>query len=400
MRDAFIYAGLRTPFGRYAGGIAGVRPDNLAGQLIRKLVADDWCDHIDDVILGCSNQAGEDSRNVARNAILASGLPETISGMTVNRLCASGLAAVVDAMRAIKSEEASLIVAGGVESMSRAPFVLGKAEAAFARDPQIFDSTLGARFSNPKVLAKHGAHSMPETGDEVAKELKISRQEADEFAAASQAKYGKALATGFFAGEILPVQLPPRKKAAPHELIFSRDEHPRPETTAADLARLSSLFPGGVVTAGNASGLNDGAAMLLIGDKSAEKFLGTKPLARILGSAAVGCQPRTMGLGPVGAINKLLQRFNLDLRSIDVLEINEAFASQVLGCLKLLEIDFHDSRVNPNGGAIAIGHPLGASGARLALTTARQLQRQGGRYGIASLCVGMGQGTAVLLERV
>ena len=399
MLDAYIYDGLRSAFGRHAGCLASVRPDDLVAEVMRALVARlPWkAEQIEDVILGCTSQAGEDSRNVARNALLAAGFPVTVPGQTVNRLCASGLAAVVDAARAVTCGEGELYLAGGVESMSRAPFVVGKAEAAYSREFKVFDSTIGARFPNPKVTAKYGADTMPETGDNVARDFGISREEADRFAAASQAKYERARAAGFFAGEIHPVEVPTGKKTPP--VRVSEDEHPRPDTSYDTLARLRPLFEGGVVTAGNASGINDGAAALLVGSRAAGERAGKKPMARILAAAAAGVEPRIMGIGPVFAIRKALERAGLGLSDMDIIEINEAFASQVLGCLRLLNIAFDDARVNPNGGAIAVGHPLGASGARLALTTARELARREGRYAVVSLCIGVGQGLALVMER-
>jgi len=400
MLDAYIYDGLRSPFGRHAGALAPVRPDDLVAEVMRALVArSPWKpEEIEDVILGCTNQAGEDARNVARNSLLAADFPVTVPGQTVNRLCASGLAAVIDAARAVTCGEGEIFVAGGVESMSRAPFVLGKAEAAYSREFRMFDSTIGARFPNPKVTARYGADTMPETGDNVAKEFGISREDADRFAAASQAKYEKARAAGFFAGEIHPIAVPTGRKTPPK--VVDRDEHPRPETTLEALAKLKPLYEGGVVTAGNASGVNDGAAALLVGSREAGERKGVKPMARILAAAAAGVEPRIMGIGPVYAIRKALERAKLQLSDMDIIEINEAFASQVLGCLKLLNVAFHDERVNPNGGAIAVGHPLGASGARLALTVARELQRRQGRYAAVSLCIGVGQGLAIIMERV
>lgn len=399
MLNAYIYAGLRTPFGRHAGALAPVRPDDLVAQVIRELLARTHVpgDAIEDVILGNTNQAGEDSRNIARHAALLAGLPVTVPGQTVNRLCASGLAAVIDAARAVTCGEGELFVAGGVESMSRAPFVMAKAEAAYSRDLTVFDSTIGARFPNPKIIAGFGNDSMPETGDNVAREFGISREQADRFAARSQANYEAARQAGFFAEEILPVSVPTGRKTPPN--VVEQDEHPRPSSDEAALARLKPLFDGGVVTAGNASGVNDGAAALLIGSASAGERHGLKPLARILSAAAVGVEPRIMGVGPVEAINKALARAELTLADMDIIEINEAFASQVLGCLRGLGVDFDDARVNPNGGAIAVGHPLGASGARLALSVARQLQRSGQRYAVISLCIGVGQGLAMVIER-
>jgi len=400
MLNAYIYAGLRTPFGRHGGALAPVRPDDLVADVIRELLARHKVDGaaIDDVILGNTNQAGEDARNVARHAALLSGLPATVPGQTVNRLCASGLAAVIDAARAVTCDEGELFVAGGVESMSRAPFVIAKAEKAYSRDFTVFDSTIGARFPNPKIIAQYGNDTMPETADNVAEEYGISREQADLFAAASQAKYEAARQAGFFADEIVPVSVPTGRKTPPK--LVSEDEHPRPDSDLAALARLRPLFEGGVVTAGNASGVNDGAAALLIGSQAAGEKHGLKPMARILSAAAAGVEPRIMGVGPVEAINKAVARAGLTLADMDIIEINEAFASQVLGCLKGLNVAFDDPRVNPNGGAIAVGHPLGASGARLALTTARELQRSGKRYAVISLCIGVGQGLAMVIERV
>lgn len=399
MLNAYIYAGLRTPFGRHGGALAPVRPDDLIAQVIRVLLASTKVpgEAIEDVILGNTNQAGEDSRNIARHAALLAGLPVTVPGQTVNRLCASGLAAVIDAARAVTCGEGELFVAGGVESMSRAPFVMAKAEAAYSRDLTVFDSTIGARFPNPKIVAGFGNDSMPETGDNVAREFGISREQADRFAARSQANFEAARQAGFFAGEILPVSVPTGRKTPPN--VVEQDEHPRPSSDESALARLKPLSEGGVVTAGNASGVNDGAAALLIGSAAAGERHGLKPLARILSAAAVGVEPRIMGVGPVEAINKALARANLTLADMDIIEINEAFASQVLGCLHGLGVDFDDARVNPNGGAIAVGHPLGASGARLALSVARQLQRSGQRYAVISLCIGVGQGLAMVIER-
>ncbi|MGO4476866.1 3-oxoadipyl-CoA thiolase [Massilia sp. 2TAF26] len=400
MLDAYIYSGLRTPFGRLAGALAPVRPDDLAASVIRKLVDDSPFDpaQVEDVILGCAGQAGEDSRNIARHAVLLSGLPHTVPGQTVNRLCSSGLAAVLDAARAITSGEGELYVAGGVESMSRAPFVVAKSESAFGREFKVFDSALGARFPNPRITKEFGGDTMPETADNVAEDLGLSREDSDRFAALSQSRYAAALADGFFAGEIMPVEVPTGKKTPPR--IVAADEQPRPESTVESLAKLKVLQEGGVVTAGNASSLNDGAAALLIGSRAAGDKAGAKPVARILAGAAAGVEPRVMGLGPAYAIPKALARAGLTLADMDVIEINEAFATQVLGCLKMLDVSFDDPRVNPNGGAIAIGHPLGASGARLALSAARELQRRNGRYAVVSLCIGVGQGLAVVIERV
>ena len=401
MLDAYIYDGLRTPIGRHAGKLAPVRPDDLAAEVIREVVARNGIEpkEISDVVLGCVNQAGEDSRNVARFAALLSGLPPTTPGVTVNRLCASGLQAVVDAARAVSVGEGDLYIAGGVESMSRAPYVFSKADSPYSRDVKLFDTTIGSRFPNPRVVKQFGNHSMPETGDNVAKEFGVSREQADEFALASQQKYAKAEAEGFYKGEIRAVSLPGKKKDAPPTLVDA-DEHPRRDSTLESLQKLKPLFEGGVVTAGNASGVNDGAAALLIGSRKFGEKSGRKPIAKVLAAASAGVEPRIMGVGPAYAIPLALERAGLKLKDMDVIEINEAFASQVLGCLRLMEVDFKDPRVNPNGGAIAIGHPLGASGARLALTVARELQQSGGRYAAVSLCIGVGQGLAVVLERV
>lgn len=400
MLDAYLYDGLRSPFGRHAGKLATVRPDDLIATVMQELVARSpfRAEQIEDVILGCTSQAGEDSRNIGRNALLAAGLPPSVPGQTVNRLCASGLAAVLDSARAISCGEGELYLAGGVESMSRAPFVVAKAESAFSRDFKVYDTTIGARFPNPKIIAKYGNDSMPETGDNVAAAFGISRDQADRFAIASQAKYAAAREAGFFTGEILPISVSTGRKTP--ALVVAEDEHPRPETTYDSLAKLKPLFEGGVVTAGNASGLNDGAAALLIGSAAIGERAGAQPIARILAGAAAGVEPRIMGVGPAYAIPKALERAGLTLADMDIIEINEAFATQMLGCLKLMEIAFDDSRVNPNGGAIAIGHPLGASGARLVLTVARELQRRNGRYAAISLCIGVGQGLAIIIERV
>ena len=397
---AYLYDGLRSPFGRHAGALAPVRPDDLVAEVLRALLArSPWKpEDVEDVLVGCTNQAGEDSRNVARHAVLAAGFPVTTPAQTVNRLCASGLAAVVDAARAVAAGEGELYLAGGVESMSRAPFAMAKAEAAYQRELKVFDTTIGACFSNPRIVKAYGADSMPETGDNVAREYGISREDADRFAARSQERYEKARKDGFYAGEIHPVEIPTGKKTPP--VRVAADEHPRPDSTLEALARLRPRVEGGVVTAGNASGINDGAAALLVGSLAVGERAGKKPLARILASGAAGVEPRVMGIGPVRAIPKALARAKLSLADMDVIEINEAFASQVLSCLKLLEVPFDDGRVNPNGGAIAVGHPLGASGARLALTAARELHRRGGRYAVVSLCIGVGQGLAVVLERV
>ncbi|MDV4264302.1 3-oxoadipyl-CoA thiolase [Acinetobacter seifertii] len=400
MLNAYIYDGLRSPFGRHAGELASIRPDDLAATVIQKLLEKTGVPgaDIEDVILGDTNQAGEDSRNVARNALLLAGLPVTVPGQTVNRLCASGLGAVIDSARAITCGEGELYIAGGVESMSRAPFVMGKAESAYSRDAKIYDTTIGSRFPNKKLIAQYGGHSMPETGDNVAADFGISREQADLFAAQSQAKYQKAKEEGFFADEITPIEVFQGKKLPPK--LVSEDEHPRPSSTVEALTKLKPLFEGGVVTAGNASGINDGAAALLIGSEAAGQKYGLKPMAKILSAAAAGIEPRIMGAGPIEAIKKAVARAGLTLDDMDIIEINEAFASQVLSCLKGLNVDFNDPRVNPNGGAIAVGHPLGASGARLSLTVARELIRRKKKYAVVSLCIGVGQGLAMVIENV
>ena len=400
MLDAYIYDGLRSPIGRHAGKLAPLRPDDLAAEVIKEVVSRNKIEpaEISDVVLGCVNQAGEDSRNVARFAALLSGLPATTPGVTVNRLCASGLQAVIDAARAVSVGEGDLYLAGGVESMSRAPYVMSKADSPYSRDIKMFDTTIGSRFPNPKVVKQYGNHAMPETGDNVAKDFGVTRLQADEFALASQQKYATAEKEGFYKGEILGIALPTRKKDAPAEQMTA-DEHPRRDASMEALAKLKPLFEGGVVTAGNASGVNDGAAALVIASRKWGEKKGKKPIARILAAASAGVEPRIMGVGPAYAIPRALERAKLDLKQMDIIEINEAFASQVLGCLALMKVDFKDPRVNPNGGAIAIGHPLGASGARLALTVARELQQSGGKYAAVSLCIGVGQGLAVILER-
>lgn len=400
MLDAYIYSGLRTPFGRHAGSMSAVRPDDLVGVLLANLMSTSGLpvDALEEVILGCTNQAGEDSRNLARNALLSAGLPYGVAGQTVNRLCASGLSAVIDAARAITCGEGQLYLAGGVESMSRAPLVIAKAESAFSRTQELADSTIGARFSNPKLVERYGNDSMPQTGDNVAQQYGISREDSDCFAAASQARYQTALLAGVLDGEILPIDVPSGRKG--QTLRVSHDEHPRPQSDRAALARLQPLFANGVVTAGNASGINDGAAVMLLGNRHIGTAHGVQPMARIVASAAVGVEPRIMGIGPYKAIEVALQRAGITLAQVDLIEINEAFAPQVLSCLKALGLNFDDPRVNPNGGAIAIGHPLGASGARLVLSACRTLQRHALRYAVVSLCVGVGQGVAMVIERV
>lgn len=397
---SYIYDGLRTPFGRSAGALATVRPDDMLAEVIRALVARNpfAADDYEDVVMGCACQAGEDARNVARHAGLLAGLPIATGGLTVNRLCGSGLAAILDVNRMIRCGEGELFIAGGTESMSRAPFVVAKSEGAYSRAFQVFDSSIGARFQNPRIEAEFGADSMPETADNIAHDLGISRADSDAFAARSQALYAKALTEGFYAEELLSVQVPQGRKLPPKQVVA--DEHPRPSTDAVALGRLGALFEGGVVTAGNASGINDGAAALIMGDRAIGERYGLKPRARVLAGAVGGVAPRLMGLGPVPAIRKVLERTGLGLADMDVIEINEAFATQVLGCAKELGLAFDDTRLNAQGGAIAIGHPLGASGARLALTALRSLERQQGRYALVSLCIGIGQGIACVIERL
>lgn len=400
MLNAYIYDGLRTPIGRHAGKLATIRPDDLAAGVIAEVVKRNAikAEEISDVILGCVTQAGEDSRNVARFATLASGLPASVPGVTVNRLCASGLQATVDAARAITCGEGELYIAGGTESMTRAPYVIGKPETAYGRDSKMFDTTIGSRFTNPKVAKQYGDQAMPQTGDNVAKEFGVSREQADEFALASQMKHAAAEKDGFYKGEILPVALPAKKKDAPPVMVDA-DEHPRRDATMESLVRLKPLYEGGIVTAGNASGVNDGAAALVVASKAWGEKNGRKPMVKILSAASAAVEPRIMGVGPAYAIPLALQRAGLTLKDMDIIEINEAFASQVLACLAVMKVDFKDARVNPNGGAIAIGHPLGCSGARLAITVARQLERMNGRYAAVSLCIGVGQGLAMIIER-
>ncbi|GAB3670913.1 3-oxoadipyl-CoA thiolase [Salinisphaera aquimarina] len=399
MLDAYIYDGLRTAFGRHAGALAPVRPDDMLAAVIKAVVARNGFDtaKYEDVVAGCTNQAGEDARNVARHAALLAGLPVSVAGQTVNRLCGSGLAAILDAARAVSADEGELIIAGGVESMSRAPFVMAKADKAYSRNMSVFDSTIGARFPNPKILSEYGADAMPDTAQNVAEEFGIDREAADAYAAQSQARYEAARADGFFGEEIMPLEVPQGRKKP--SLVVDADEHPRPESTADKLAKLPAIVKDGIITAGNASGVNDGAGALIIGSRKAGEAAGIAPRARIIAGGVMGVPPRVMGLGPVGACRKVLDRAGLTLDDMDVIEINEAFAAQVLGCCHELGLKGDDERLNPNGGAIAVGHPLGASGARLALTGLRQLERTNGRYALISLCIGIGQGVAMLIER-
>ncbi|MBN9029530.1 MAG: 3-oxoadipyl-CoA thiolase [Rhizobiales bacterium] len=400
MTEAFICDYIRTPIGRFGGALSSVRADDLAAVPLKALMARnpnvDW-EAVDDAILGCANQAGEDNRNVARMAVLLAGLPIAVSGTTINRLCGSGMDAVIAAARAIKAGEAELMIAGGVESMSRAPFVMPKAETAFSRAAEIHDTTIGWRFVNPLMKAQYGIDSMPETGENVAEDYHVSREDQDLFAVRSQAKAAAAQANGRLAKEITPVTIPQRKGDA---IVVERDEHPR-ATTVEALAKLGTPFrKGGTVTAGNASGVNDGAAGLIIASEAAAKKHGLTPIARILGGATAGVAPRIMGIGPAPASQKLMARLNLTPADFDVIELNEAFASQGLATLRLLGIADDDPRVNINGGAIALGHPLGMSGARIAGTAALQLAETAGRRSLSTMCIGVGQGIALALERV
>lgn len=400
MVEAYICDAIRTPFGRYGGVLSSVRTDDLAALPIRELMARnqsvDW-EAIDDVAYGCANQSGEDNRNVARMAALLAGLPVGVPASTLNRLCASGLDAVGTAARAIKSGEVQLMVAGGVESMSRSPYVVGKADAAFSRQQQMFDTTLGWRFVNPVMQRDFGIDSMPETAENVAEQFSISRQDQDAFALRSQERAAKAIADGVFKSEIMNVLIRGRKGA---ETTVSQDEHPR-ETDMASLARLKPVVrEQGSVTAGNASGINDGACALLLASERAAARHGLQPRARVVGMAVAGVEPRIMGYGPAPAINKVLALTGLGIEQMDVIELNEAFAAQALAVTRALGLADDTPHVNPNGGAIALGHPLGASGARLALTAVNQLHRTGGRYALCSMCIGVGQGIALVLERV
>lgn len=401
MSSAYICDVIRTPFGRYGGALASVRTDDLATIPIKALMERnpkvDW-GALDDVIYGCANQAGEDNRNVARMALLLAGLPVEVPGATVNRLCASSLEAVSSAARAIQSGEVSLVIAGGVESMSRSPFVMGKAETPFSRTARIEDTTLGWRFVNPAMKEKYGTDSMSETAENVAEEWHISREDQDAFALRSQQRTAVAMKNGQLAEEITPVAIPAKKGNA---TVVSQDEHPRPETTLAALAKLKPIVkPGGTVTAGNSSGINDGAGALLLASEEVARKYGLTPLARVVASAVAGVAPRIMGIGPVPAVRKVLQKTGLKLSQIDVIELNEAFAAQSLAVLRDLGLPDDASHVNPNGGAIALGHPLGASGARLVTAAVNQLKRTGGHYALCTMCIGVGQGMATILERV
>ena len=400
MTQAYIVDALRTPIGRYGGSLSSVRTDDLGAVPLRALMAKhpnlDWA-AIDDVLYGCANQAGEDNRNVARMALLLAGLPQGIPGATINRLCGSGLDALGTAARAIKAGEAGLMIAGGVESMSRAPFVMPKAESAFSRSNAVYDTTIGWRFINKLMKEKYGVDSMPETAENVATDYKIEREAQDRMALASQQKAVAAQKSGFFDGEITPVTIA-QKKGDP--IIVSKDEHPR-DTSLEALAKLKGVVrPDGTVTAGNASGVNDGSCAILVASEAALKTHNLTPRARVVGMATAGVPPRIMGIGPAPATKKVLAQIGLSIGQMDVIELNEAFAAQGLAVLRELGVADDDARVNPNGGAIALGHPLGASGARLATTAVNQLHRTGGRYALCTMCIGVGQGIAVILERV
>jgi 3-oxoadipyl-CoA thiolase len=401
LREAFICDAVRTPIGRFGGVLAHVRTDDLAAVPIMALMSRnpdaDW-NALDEVLLGCANQAGEDNRNVARMAALLAELPESVAGATINRLCASGLDAVGTAARAIRAGEIVFAIAGGVESMTRAPLVMGKAEVAFQRSAEVFDTTIGWRFVNPIMRAQYGVESMPETAENVAEQYQVTREDQDKFAARSQARAGVAMTNGFFAEEIVRVHA---KDARGKPATVETDEHPRPSTTAEDLAKLKTPFRDpGTVTAGNASGVNDGAAAMILASEVALKTHGLRPRARVLGMATAGVEPRIMGIGPVPATEKLMARLHLKIGDFDTIELNEAFASQSLAVLRGLGLPDDADHVNPNGGAIALGHPLGMSGARLVLTAVHQLEKTGGKRALATLCVGVGQGVSLAIERV
>jgi 3-oxoadipyl-CoA thiolase len=400
MNDAFICESIRTPFGRYGGALSTIRTDDLAAIPVRALMdrnpGVDWA-AVDDVVFGCANQAGEDNRNVARMALLLAGLPAEISGATVNRLCGSSLEAAAVAARTIRAGEADLVIVGGVESMTRAPFVMGKSEGAFGRSAQIYDTTIGWRFINPKLQAQYGTDSMPETAENVAEEFHISREDQDAFALRSQQRWARAHASCFFKNEVLPVTI---QQAKGEPKRFDTDEHPRPDSTLEALAKLKPIVkPAGTVTAGNASGVNDGACALIVASAAAVEKFGLKPRARYVAGAVVGIAPRIMGFAPAPATRKVLAKANLNLAQMDVIELNEAFAAQALAVTRDLGLPDDADHVNPNGGAIAIGHPLGASGARLVITAISQLQRSHGRYALCTMCIGVGQGIAAVFER-
>ncbi|MEN8941144.1 3-oxoadipyl-CoA thiolase [Acinetobacter baumannii] len=401
MKNAYIIDAIRTPFGRYAGGLAPVRADDLGAVPIKALMQRnpgvDW-EQVDDVIYGCANQAGEDNRNVGRMSALLAGLPYQVPATTINRLCGSSLDAIAIAARAIKAGEANLVIAGGVESMSRAPYVMGKSDSAFGRSQKIEDTTMGWRFINPKLKELYGVDTMPQTAENVAEQFNVNRADQDQFALVSQQRTASAQAKGFFSKEIVAVEIPQRKGEA---VVIDTDEHPRASTTLEGLSKLKPVVKAdGTVTAGNASGINDGAAALLIASDDAIQAYNLKPRAKIIASTAVGVEPRIMGFAPAPAIKKLLKQANLTLEQMDVIELNEAFAAQVLAVTRDLGLPDDSAKVNPNGGAIALGHPLGASGARLVTTALNQLEETGGRYALCSMCIGVGQGIALIIERV
>ncbi|HFX6175421.1 TPA: 3-oxoadipyl-CoA thiolase [Acinetobacter baumannii] len=401
MKNAYIIDAIRTPFGRYAGGLAPVRADDLGAVPIKALMQRnpnvDW-EQVDDVIYGCANQAGEDNRNVGRMSSLLAGLPYQVPATTINRLCGSSLDAIAIAARAIKAGEANLVIAGGVESMSRAPYVMGKSDSAFGRSQKIEDTTMGWRFINPKLKELYGVDTMPQTAENVAEQFNVNRADQDQFALVSQQRTASAQAKGFFSKEIVPVEIPQRKGDA---IVIDTDEHPRASTTLEGLSKLKPVVKAdGTVTAGNASGINDGAAALLIASDEALQAYNLKPRAKIIASTAVGVEPRIMGFAPAPAIKKLLKQANLTLEQMDVIELNEAFAAQALAVTRDLGLPDNSDKVNPNGGAIALGHPLGASGARLVTTALNQLEQTGGRYALCSMCIGVGQGIALIIERV
>ncbi|EOG8363789.1 3-oxoadipyl-CoA thiolase [Acinetobacter baumannii] len=401
MKNAYIIDAIRTPFGRYAGGLAPVRADDLGAMPIKALMqrnpSIDW-EQVDDVIYGCANQAGEDNRNVGRMSALLAGLPYQVPATTINRLCGSSLDAIAIAARAIKAGEANLVIAGGVESMSRAPYVMGKSDSAFGRSQKIEDTTMGWRFINPKLKELYGVDTMPQTAENVAEQFNVNRADQDQFALVSQQRTASAQAKGFFSKEIVAVEIPQRKGDA---VVIDTDEHPRASTTLEALSKLKPVVKAeGTVTAGNASGINDGAAALLIASDDAVQAYNLKPRAKIIASTAVGVEPRIMGFAPAPAIKKLLKQANLTLDQMDVIELNEAFAAQALAVTRDLGLPDNSDKVNPNGGAIALGHPLGASGARLVTTALNQLEQTGGRYALCSMCIGVGQGIALIIERV
>ena len=401
LKNAYIIDAIRTPFGRYAGGLAPVRADDLGAVPIKALIqrnpSVDW-EQVDDVIYGCANQAGEDNRNVGRMSALLAGLPYQVPATTINRLCGSSLDAIAIAARAIKAGEANLVIAGGVESMSRAPYVMGKSDCAFGRSQKIEDTTMGWRFINPKLKELYGVDTMPQTAENVAEQFNVNRADQDQFALVSQQRTASAQAKGFFSKEIVAVEIPQRKGDA---IVIDTDEHPRASTTLEALSKLKPVVKAdGTVTAGNASGINDGAAALLIASDEAVQAYNLKPRAKIIASTAVGVEPRIMGFAPAPAIKKLLKQANLTLEQMDVIELNEAFAAQALAVTRDLGLSDNSDKVNPNGGAIALGHPLGASGARLVTTALNQLEQTGGRYALCSMCIGVGQGIALIIERV